>query len=167
MDQLRVAFAALLILSVSIGGVTAVDFRDRLDSIGTSTIVKEQITAELVDSELREDRFVATIRLENPTQFDVIVESARFRVYNRTTPLIADGAGERLDDNGEVLPAGEALTVTYAIGFSPDQERNLREARRNEALLSATFSMRIGDVSFTVNRKGLDVTEDGVSEEGS
>lgn len=160
MDALRVAFAALLVLSVSLGGVTAVDFRDRLQSTDDSFAVGDQVTAELVESDLREDRFVATVRLENPTQFDVEVLSARLRVYNTTDAKIVDGPADRLDDNGRALPAGGSLTVTYAVDLTAEGKRDLRGARRNEALLSAIIKMNVGDVEFTYNRKGMDVTEE-------
>lgn len=163
MDGLRTTFVALLVVSVVLGGTTVLDFGDRLGAVDTAAVVEGQITAEVVDVSLQDDRFTATVRYENPTGVDVRIRSARLRVYNDSDAEIAAGAGTRLDDNGTVLPGRGSLTATFRIQVT--ETGRLRAALRRDARLSVTAGATVGDFEFTLSRPDLNAS--AVFREGS
>lgn len=159
MDGLRAAFAALLVVSVVLGGTTVLDFGDRLGAIDTAAVVDGQVSVELVDASLREDRFVATVRFENPTGVDLRVRSAKLRIYNASEQRIASGAGTRLDDNGATLPARGSLTTTYEIRVAEERRGPLRAALRRDARLAVSVGMTVDDLDFSLARSGMNASE--------
>lgn len=163
MDGLRVAFVALLVVSVVLGGTTVLDFGDRLGAADTITVVERQVSVEVVDASLQDDRFTATVRFENPTGVDLRIRSARLRVYNDSDVEIASGAGTRLDDNGTALPGRGSLTATFRIQVT--ETERLRAALRRDARLSVTAGATLDDRQFTLSRPELNASE--VFREGS
>lgn len=165
MDGVRAAFAAVLIASAVLGGITVADFGNRLDATDTTGVVKSQVTTELVDATVREDRFVATVRFENPTKVDLRVLGAKLRVFNDSEGRLVSGPADRLDDNGETLPGGGSLTATYAVSFAEPERGRVLAALEGDATLAMSTSMRLGDVQFAYIPEDKNVT--AVYEEGS
>lgn len=153
MDRLEVTFVALLVLSLALGGFTTLDRGNYYSAIDASDRVSSQISVAVTDAELREETFVVTARLENPSSTDVRITGARMRVFNRTNRRIASGAGDRLDDGGSTLPADGSQTVTYSIRVSDSQHDVLERVLELDAGVSLTVAMRLGDAEFVVRTR--------------
>lgn len=158
MNTLRIAFVALLAVSLLLGGVTAADFGNNLNDAEKIGFIKSQLVVEPVDVAVEDDRFVATVRIENPTGLDVELRSAKLRVHTLADQRLASGAGTRLDDNGTSLAAGESLTVTYEIRLSETQREAVAAAlERDETLLSVSFGMTHGTADFSFAATNIEV----------
>lgn len=158
MDRLQVSFAALLVVSLSLGGVTAVDMGDRFGEIDSIGAVRGQVSTTVVDVAVDEDTLVVTARIDNPSEASLQHNGAYFRLHNDTDENLANGAGTRLDDNGTAVPPDGSLTVRYGVGLSESQARLVRSALERDASLSVTFGMTLGDTSFEL-RTNQNVTE--------
>jgi len=160
MDRLQVSFAVLLVVSLSLGGVTAADIGERfgeLDSIGT---VRSQVSTTVVDVSLEDDDLVVTARIDNPSSATLQHNGARIRLHNETNERLASGAGMRLDDNGSIVPPEGSLTMRYAVGLSDPQVPLVRSALADGATVSVSFGMTLGESDFVI-RTAQNTTGDG------
>lgn len=160
MDRLRLAFSVLIVTSLSLGGLTAVDIGNSLRAIDAIDVVERQVSVSVTEVELRDDSFVVTTHIRNPTRQTLELRSARFRIYNGTNERLASGAGSRLDDNGSEIPAKGSLTATHSFTISSAQRENVRAALDEGASLSMNFGVAIGDTKFVV-RGDADIDREG------
>lgn len=165
MDGLRVAFVGVLVVSVSLGGVTVADFGSYLGAVDTTGVIKEQVSAELVEVSLTEEGFLVTVRFENPTGVDLRVLGSNVRVHNASDQRIASGAGQRVDGEGDRLPARGSLTAVYEVGIADSGRGHLRGALRTDARISMSVGLQYDDVRFSISQSDLDASavyrEDG------
>lgn len=157
MDRLRAAFVAVLLVSLANGGAAVADFGGNLQTIDEAGFVEERVDADVTDVTLRDRRVAVTVRVTNPTGLDVQLVSGHFRLHNRTETRLASGAGERIDDGGETVPAGGVLTATYEIRLSPSQESQVRDALDRDAKVTMKLALRLRDSRFIV-RETADTT---------
>lgn len=151
MDRLQAAFVALLLVAGALGGATALDTGSTLRAVDASSLIKDQVQVDVENVDLRDERLVVTTAIENPTGLDLDIDGARFRVYNASNDRLAFGAGERLDDGGTTLGAGETVTATYAVRLSPAQRDTLATALEGEAAISINLALGLGDTSIVVH----------------
>lgn len=153
MDRLRFAFAALLVLSVSLAGATAVDEGNRLQAIDAVRVVEPRVAVDVTDVALGERSLAVSVWIRNPTRLRLELRGARFRLSNETNERLASGAGTRLDDAGSTVPADGSLRVTYAVGLPDDRREHVRGALERGATLSMNFAMHLGDANFVLRRE--------------
>lgn len=150
MDRLQVSFAALLVVSLSLGGITAFDLGDRFGEIDSIGVVKSQVAVEVADFTLHDRSLQVTVRIQNPTAMDLRVTGAQFRLFNQTNQRLASGAGSRIDSGPSVVAARDTLVLTYQVGLSERQHRRARNSLSGGASLSMNFAMRLGETSFVI-----------------
>lgn len=159
MDWLRGAFVVLVVVSLALGGATALEFGDRLGDVDTATDVDGEIEVSVIDAGVRGDRFVVTIQVRNPTDTPVVLQNAGLRVHNDSDERIVAGPGRRLDDGRSRLSAGGAVEATYELSLSAADRRRVESALRRDARLSMNVGMRYRSTEFDVVARGLDVTD--------
>lgn len=150
MDGIRLGFVVLIVTSLSLGGLTAVNVGNTLRAIDAIDVVEQQVTVTVSKVTLRDESFVVTTRVRNPTRWAIELRGARFRIYNGTDDRLAASAGTRLDDNGSVVPARGSLTVTHSVRVSGPQREKVAAALDRDASLAMNLGMTLGDTSFVV-----------------
>jgi len=157
MNRLRVVFVGLVVVALSLGLVTGVNFGDRLGHLDTASDVEPRIAISVLEADVADDRFVATVRVRNPTDSAVVLESAALRVHNDSVRRIAAGPGDRLDDGPSTVPAGGAVEATFALALSDTNRRQVEAALVRDARLSMNAGMRYRSQEFEVVARGLRV----------
>lgn len=164
MNRLRVSFTALVVVSLALGGASALNFGDRLGAIDTATDVEDEIDVSVVDVSADGDRLVVTVQIRNPTEADLFVQNAGLRLHNESTERIVAGPGRRLDDGPSRLPAGGTIEATYGLTLSENDRTRATAALNRDARLSMNIGMRHRSAEFNVAAKGLDASgSDGES----
>lgn len=158
MNRLRGAFVGLVVVSLALGGATALEFGDRLGDIDTATDVDGEIEVSVVDAAVEGDRFVVTVQVRNPTDTPVVLQNAGLRIHNDSDERIAAGPGRRLDDGPSRVPAGGAIEATFELSLSENDRRQVQSALERDALVSMNVGMRYRSTEFDVVASGMDVT---------
>lgn len=152
MDRLRTAFLAVLLVSLANGGATVVNFAGNLQSIDAAAYVKSHIEADVSVATVTDDRVRLAVRISNPTGLAVRLDGAHVRIHNQTDKRLASGAGRRVDDRGDTIPAGGTLTATYDIRVSPEQRGSVRAALERGARVTVRLGLNLRETRFTVVR---------------
>lgn len=161
MSRLQAAFLGLVAVSALVGAYTVVDFGDQLRTSDDVQRIKPQVSGEAVDAEFRGERLAITIRLSNPSRFDLELVSGAFRVYNETDAKIVAGNGVRTDDGGSVVPARGSLTATFEMRVTDAQRRMVAAALERDAMGSANLALALDDRAFQLSVTDLDLADGG------
>lgn len=159
MRRVNAMFVAVVIAAVLSGAVTAAGFGTELRTIDTISVIENQIQSDVTDLRLTDDELRVTVELTNPTGYPLGLEGTFVRVFQDGPSQLAYGAGQRVDDNPERIPARGELTAVYAVGLSDDQADRLREAFASGPVRLTVFhSLTLRGESFEVSRTNVTVT---------
>lgn len=149
---MRTAFLAVLLVSLANGGATVANFTGNLQSIDAAAYVDNRIETDVSVSAVADRRVTLAVRISNPTGLAVRLDGAHVRIHNQTDKRLASGAGRRVDDRGDTIPAGGTLTATYDIRVSPEQRGSVRAALERGARVTVRLGLNLRETRFTVVR---------------
>lgn len=159
MRRVNAMFVAVVVAAVLSGAVAAADFGTELRTIDTISVVEDQVETEVTALRLTDGELRVTVRLTNPTGYSLGLEGTFVRVFQDGPSQLAYGAGRRVDDNSERIPARGELTAVYAVGLSDDQADRLREAFASGPVRLTVFhSLALRGKSFEITRTNVTVT---------
>ncbi len=161
MNSREAVFVGLVAVSLVLGGVTALDFGDRLGDIDTATDIEGEMTVNLANAAVEDDRFVATVRIHNPTDSTVVLQNAGLRIHNDSVQRIAAGPGRRLDDGPSEVGPGDTVEATFGLRLSDDGQQRVQSALGRDARLSMNIGMRYRSTEFDVIASDLPAAESG------
>lgn len=149
---MRTAFLAVLLVSLANGGATVANFAGTLQSIDATAYVENRIETDVSVSTVADRRVTLAVRISNPTGLDVHLDGAHIRIHNESDKRLASGAGRRVDDPVNTIPAGGNLTATYELRLSPGQRASVRAALERGARVTVRLGFHLRETRFTVVR---------------
>lgn len=159
MRRVNVVFVALVVGAVLSGGVAAAGFGTQLRTIDTIGLVEDQVKSEITKLRVADGQLHLTIRLTNPTGFAIRLQGTFVRVFGDSPTQLAYGAGQRVDDGTERIPARGQLTAAYVVGLSPEQANRLRSAvGAGSVRLTVFHSLQLRGESFEIAETNVTVT---------
>lgn len=151
MERANALFVLLVALSVGVGATVAADFGSEIDTVGNVVpVVQDQVTTEVTEVRIVDEQLRVTVRIDNPTGYDLRLTGAFFRMSNETDVQIVAGAATRIDDGPSTIPAKGSLRVSYEVPIHPSQVEEVRAALERGATLSGRLGVVLNDHSFTV-----------------
>lgn len=156
MRRLNRVFLAVVLVAAAVGGATAVQFRNDLGAVSTVLAVEDRVEVRVMDAAPTEDGLTVTARLRNPTGYSFRVTGGGVvSAHNGTGEAIASGAGQRVDDGGDVLAAKGSLTVRYSARATPAQQRWVATAfEAGTVSVTVRVPLYYGDTRFTATGTG-------------
>lgn len=162
MRRVNVVFVAIVVGSVLSGGVAAAGFGTELATLDTISIVEDQIRTDVTALRVEDDELWITVRLTNPTGYVIHLEGTFVRVFQGSPTQLAYGAGQRVDDGAERVPARGEVSAEYVVGLSSEQADRLRTAfEAGPVQLTVFHSLTLRGESFEVARTNVTVTGEG------
>lgn len=159
MRRVNAAFVAIVAGAVLAGGVAATGFGTELRTIDTISIVEDQVGSDVTTLRVDGGKLHVTVRLTNPTGYAIRLEGTFVRVFGDSPTQLAFGAGRRVDDGRERIPARGELTADYVVGLSPDQADRLRAAvAAGPVRITVFHALSLRGESFEVARTNVTVT---------
>lgn len=159
MRRVNVVFVAIVVGSLLSGAVAAAGFGTELRTIDTISLVEDQLSTDVTGLEVADQELRVTVQLTNPTGYAIELEGTFVRVFQDSPAQIAYGAGQRVDDGPERIPARGALTAEYAVGLSPQQDQRVHEAvAAGPVRLTVFHSLALRGESFEIARTNVTVT---------
>lgn len=150
MRRLDVGFALVVLASVVVGGATAANFGSRLHAVNATQFVEDEITTQITDVHVENRRLYVEEEIRNPTKYDIRLTGSFLRAFNETDSRIAWGSVTRVDDESNVVPSRESLTVRFVLRLTPQQADRLRSAPENGGFsVTGTHSLELRDTRFT------------------
>jgi len=159
MRRVNVVFVVLVVGAVLSGVVAAAGFGADLRTIETISVIEDQVGTEVGELRITDQELRVTVRITNPTGFELSLQGTFVRVFQGSPKQIAYGAGQRIDDRGARIPERGALTATYGVSLSPDQAEAVRQAfKRGPVRLTIFHSLSLRDESFEIARTNVTMT---------
>lgn len=135
------------------GGVAAASFGTELRTVDTITLIRGQIDSDVTSFQVVGDELHVSVRLANPTGFDVRLSGTFVRVFADEETQVVFGAGERVDDGSTVIESRSELSARYIVRLTPTQAERLRSAVEAGPVRVRLFhSMSLGDEPFQIVR---------------
>lgn len=151
MDRIDAGLLVVALASVALGGTVAADFSDRLQSFGAADFVAEQVTTEVTDARVADQRLYLDVQVRNPTRYDLRLTGVFVRAFNGTDSRLAWGSATLSGDGSGVVPAGGSLRTRLALRLTPAQADALRAALRADGFeVTGRQSFRLGETQLTV-----------------
>lgn len=159
MRRVNLLFVAVVVGSLLSGAVAAAGFGTELRTIDTISIVEGQVGTDVESLSVADGELRVTVHLTNPTGYAIRLEGTFVRVFRDSPTQLAYGAGQRLDDGPERIPARGELTARYAVGLTPEQAERVRAAfREGPVRLTVFHSLSLREESFEIARTNVTVT---------
>lgn len=159
MRRVNVVFVAIVVGSVLAGAVAAAGFGSELRTIETIDTVQGQIGTEVTELRVADGELLVAVRLTNPTGYAIELRGTFVRVFQGDPTQLAYGAGQRIDDGSERIPARGQLEARYAVNLDSEQADRLRTAfDEGPVRLTVFHSLSLRDRSFQVARTNITVT---------
>lgn len=128
-------------------------FGSDLQAVETISLVQGQLDSEVTAFRVIEDEVRVSVRLVNPTGYPVRLRGTFVRVVAEDGSQLAYGAGQRVDEGGEVVEAKGELIAHYVVRLSPEQVDRLRAAvAAGPVRVRLSHSLSLQDESFTLAR---------------
>lgn len=160
MERLDVAFAVVVVATVVLGGVAAVQEADTMRAKRQSSELKGQLGASFSELSVNDDELRVTVTLRNPTEQAFAVRGGLLRAHNASTAKLTQGPAKRIDDGADRLPPGGSVTIRYAINLNPAQADDIRAAiAAGDLHVTIKQSMSLRGAEFTVVRTSENLAE--------
>lgn len=159
MDRIDSGLLVVVLASVVLGGTVAANFTGRLQSFGAAPLIEEQVTTEITDTRVEDQRLYLDVKVGNPTRYELRLTGVFVRVYNETDSRLAWGSATPVGEE-RVVPARGALDTRLELRLTPEQADSVAAALRNGGFdVTGRQAFRLGDTELTVTISPVHVAE--------
>lgn len=159
MRRVNLLFVAVVVGSLLSGAVAAAGFGTELRTVDTISLVEDQVSTDVESLSVADRELRVRVHLTNPTGYPITLEGTFVRVFQDSPTQLAYGAGQRLDDGPDRIPARGDLTARYAVGLTPEQADRVRAAfEAGPVRLTVFHSLSLRGESFEIARTNVTVS---------